>query len=110
DAGQPARTHARLDLVQEAQVDLRLLDAQARIGRRAGHGDVPPVDDESHARSLHRPMTGQHLVLCDGPAGDGGAFRGAYARYLASCCREFLALGSELPTVLRGAHGRVVDL
>ena len=55
-------------------------------------------------------MTGQHLVLCDGPAGDGGAFRGAYARYLASCCREFLALGSELPTALRGAHGRVVDL
>jgi HEXXH motif-containing protein len=55
-------------------------------------------------------MTGQHLVLCDGPAGDARAFRAAYARYLASCCREFLALGSELPTPLRGAHGRVADL
>jgi hypothetical protein len=96
-AGQPARAHARLELVQEAQVDLRLPDAQARIGRRAGHGDVPPLDDESHARSLHRPMTGQHLVLCDGPGGDPRAFRSAYAHYLANCCREFMALGTDLP-------------
>src|SRR5439155_5687319 len=68
------------------------------------------VDDESHARSLHRPMTGHHLVLCDGSGGDTRAFRTAYASYLAACYREFLTLGSELPTALRAAHGRVVDL
>ncbi len=55
-------------------------------------------------------MTGQHLVLCDGPAGDARAFRAAYARHLATCYREFLTLGSELPTALRAAHGRAVDL
>jgi HEXXH motif-containing protein len=55
-------------------------------------------------------MTGQHLVLCDGPGGDARAFRGAYARYLATGCREFTTLGPELPTALRGPHGRVVDL
>ena len=58
DPGQPARAHARLDVVQEAQVDLRLPDAQARIGRRARHGDVPALDDQPHARSLHHPVTG----------------------------------------------------
>jgi HEXXH motif-containing protein len=55
-------------------------------------------------------MTGQHLVLCDGPGGDPRAFRSAYARYLANCCRQFLTLGAELPTPLRAAHGRVADL
>jgi HEXXH motif-containing protein len=55
-------------------------------------------------------MTGQHLVLCDGPGGDARAFRSAYARYLANCCRQFLTLGGELPTPLRAAHGRVADL
>jgi HEXXH motif-containing protein len=55
-------------------------------------------------------MTGRHLVLCDGPAGDPRAFRSAYARYLANCCRAFLTLDSELPAPLRGAHGRVADL
>jgi HEXXH motif-containing protein len=55
-------------------------------------------------------MTGQHLVLCDGPAGDARAFRSAYARYLANCCREFTSLGAELPASLRGAHGHVTDL
>ena len=55
-------------------------------------------------------MTGHQLVLCDGPAADARAFRAAYARYLAACYREFLTLDSELPTPLRGAHGRVVDL
>ena len=39
-------------------------------------------------------MTGEHLVLCDGPASDPRAFRGAYARYLASCRREFVSLES----------------
>ena len=47
-------------------------------------------------------MTGQHLVLCDGPGGDARAFRSAYARYLANCCRRFLTLGAELPAPLRG--------
>ena len=55
-------------------------------------------------------MTGQHLVLCDGPGGDPRAFRSAYARYLANCCWEFVALGAELPAPLRDAHGRVADL
>jgi HEXXH motif-containing protein len=55
-------------------------------------------------------MTGQHLVLCDGPAGDARAFRGAYARYLGSCCRDFLTLEPELPAALHGAHGRVAAL
>jgi HEXXH motif-containing protein len=55
-------------------------------------------------------MTGQHLVLCDGPGGDARAFRSAYARYLANCCWEFAALGAELPAPLRDAHGRVADL
>jgi len=36
-------------------------------------------------------MTGHHLVLCDGPTGDARALQGAYARYLAGCCRQFLA-------------------
>ncbi len=55
-------------------------------------------------------MTGQHLVLCDGSGGDARAFRSTYARYLANCCREFLALGAEFPAPLRGAHGRVAEL
>ncbi len=55
-------------------------------------------------------MTGQHLVLCDGPGGDAGAYRAAYARYLASCAREFVTLGARLPTALRDTHGRVADL
>ena len=55
-------------------------------------------------------MTGQHLVLCDGPADEARAFRGAYADYLATCCRDFLMLGSELPPALRGAHGPIADL
>ncbi len=55
-------------------------------------------------------MTGQHLVLCDGPGGDARALRVAYARHLATCCREFVTLGAQLPTALRGPHGRVVDL
>lgn len=55
-------------------------------------------------------MTGQHLVLCDGPGGDARAFRAAYARYLASCCREFVTLGSQLPPALRGSHERIADL
>jgi HEXXH motif-containing protein len=55
-------------------------------------------------------MTGQHLVLCDGPQADARAFRSAYARYLAGCCREFVSLGAELPPALRGPHVRVADL
>ena len=54
-------------------------------------------------------MTGQHLVLCEGPDVE-GTLRGAYARYLAGRYRQFLTLGSELPTGLSGAHGQVVDL
>lgn len=55
-------------------------------------------------------MTGQHLVLCDGPTADPRAFRAAYARYLASSCRTFVALGPELPTALAGSHVRVAQL
>ena len=55
-------------------------------------------------------MTGRHLVLCEAPAGDAGAFRAAYARYLATRYRQFLTLGSGLPTELRAAHDQVVDL
>ena len=55
-------------------------------------------------------MTGHHLVLCDGPTGDIRAFQVAYARYLATCCRQFLTLGPELPPALRADHGRVVEL
>ena len=55
-------------------------------------------------------MTGHHLVLCDAPAEDAAAFRAAYARYLAARYRQFLTLGSVLPTELRAAHGQVVDL
>lgn len=55
-------------------------------------------------------MTGHHLVLCEGPPGDARALQVAYARYLASCCRDFLTLGRELPAALRDAHGRLVDL
>ncbi len=55
-------------------------------------------------------MTGRHLVLCDGSGGDPRAFRSAYARYLANCCREFVAVGAKLPAPLRGAHGRVADV
>ena len=55
-------------------------------------------------------MTGHHLVLCDGPTGDARVLQGAYARYLAGCCRQFLALGPEVPPVLRAAHDRVVAL
>src|SRR4029077_19287449 len=58
--------------------------------------------------SLHRPMTGQHLVLCDGPEGDPGALRAVYARHLAGCFRQFLALGPELPVGV--AHARLADL
>ena len=54
-------------------------------------------------------MTGHHLVLCDGPAGDPRAFRAAYARCLANRYREFLTLGPALPAGLRDAHGRVVE-
>lgn len=54
-------------------------------------------------------MTGHHLVLCDGREGDVRAFRGAYARYLASSCRELVSLGERLPADLRGAHERVAD-
>jgi len=54
-------------------------------------------------------MTGQHLVLCEGPDVE-GTLRGAYARYLAGRYRQFLTLGSALPTALSGAHGQVVDL
>ena len=53
-------------------------------------------------------MTG--LVLCDDPATDAGAFRSAYARYLATSYRRFVALESELPMALRAAHARVVSL
>jgi len=55
-------------------------------------------------------MTGQHLVLCDGPAADVGAFRALYARHLATSVRQFLALGPELPEELRAAHGCVAGL
>ena len=55
-------------------------------------------------------MTGRHLVLCDGPQGDARAFRAAYARHLANCCRAFVDLGSQLPAALRGPHSRVGDL
>ena len=55
-------------------------------------------------------MTGQHLVLCDGPTADPRAFRAAYARYLASCCRKFVTLESELPAALAGSHVRVAAL
>ncbi len=55
-------------------------------------------------------MTGQHLVLCDDAQGDIRAFRAAYARYLASCCREFAEAGPRLPAALRGVHARVADL
>jgi HEXXH motif-containing protein len=55
-------------------------------------------------------MTGQHLVLCDGPGADARAFRTAYARHLATCCRKFVSLGSDLPAALRDAHRHVVEL
>lgn len=55
-------------------------------------------------------MTGQHLVLCDGPAGDARAFRSAYARYLANCCREFLALGAAFPAPVGASHASVARL
>lgn len=52
-------------------------------------------------------MTGRGFVLCEDPADDAGAFRSAYARYLAGCCREFLTLDSEIPLPLRAAYARV---
>lgn len=52
--------------------------------------------------------TGRHLVLCDGPQGDPRAVRAAYAHYLATCFREFMNLGPQLPTELRDPHSRVV--
>jgi HEXXH motif-containing protein len=55
-------------------------------------------------------MTGRHLVLCDGPGGDAGAFRAAYARYLASCARELVQLGPRLPEAFRTTHARVAAL
>jgi HEXXH motif-containing protein len=55
-------------------------------------------------------MTGQHLVLCDGPQGDARVFRAVYAHYLAICFREFVNLGSQLPAERHGSYSRVVDL
>ena len=55
-------------------------------------------------------MTGQHLVLCDGPQGDARAFRAAYAQYLVTCFREFVNVGPHLPTALGGPYSRLVDL
>ncbi len=55
-------------------------------------------------------MTGQHLVLCDGPQGDARAFRTAYAQYLATCSREFSNAGTHLPPALHGPHARLVEL
>ena len=55
-------------------------------------------------------MTGHHLVLCDGPAGEAGAFRAAYARHLANRVRQFLTLDQALPVGLRGTHRRLTDL
>jgi len=55
-------------------------------------------------------MTGHHLVLCDGPAGDAGVFRAAYARHLAKCFHRFLELEPELPTGLHGVHRHLTDL
>lgn len=55
-------------------------------------------------------MTGEHLVLCDGAQDDARAFRAAYARYLASCCREFVNLGARFPAALRAPYSRVVEL
>ena len=55
-------------------------------------------------------MTGRHLVLCDGPQGDARAFRAAYARYLVSCCQEFVSLADALPPALRDVHARVARL
>jgi HEXXH motif-containing protein len=55
-------------------------------------------------------MTGEHLVLCDGSEADARAFRGAYARYLASCVRAFMNLGSQLPETQRESHARVAAL
>ncbi len=55
-------------------------------------------------------MTGRHLVLCEAPGGDPREFRGAYARYLATCARDFATIGSQLPAELREDHRRIVDL
>jgi HEXXH motif-containing protein len=55
-------------------------------------------------------MTGHHLVLCDGPTGDAHAFRATYARYLATCCRDFATLAPQLPPALRDSHRRVAEL
>ena len=54
-------------------------------------------------------VTGHGLVLPT-EAKDSQQLRTAYARYLATSCRQFLAAGDALPAGLRPAHARVATL
>ena len=54
-------------------------------------------------------MTGRGFVLCEDSVDDASAVRSAYGRYLATCCREFLTLGPEIPAALRAAHAGVAE-
>lgn len=55
-------------------------------------------------------VRGAGLVIPTEPVDETRALARAYARYLASCCRRFLAVGPELPPELRPAHARVATL
>lgn len=55
-------------------------------------------------------VTGRGLVLADALPGEPRALEGAYARYLAACCRRFLALEPDLPAALRAAHAEVLHV
>lgn len=54
-------------------------------------------------------VTGRGLVLADAFSGEPRALEGAYARYLASCCRHFLSLEPQLSPALRPAYEPVAD-
>ena len=55
-------------------------------------------------------MTGRHLVLCEGPAGDAQVFRAAYGRHLAKWVKQFDALAPQFPAELQAVHHQVDQL
>src|SRR5512134_3029856 len=58
------------------------------------------------ARRESGRVSGRGLVLPVEPAEPHRALALAYTHYLADCCRRFLGVGPQLPTVLRAAHER----
>ena len=59
---------------------------------------------------MRADVTGHGLVLPADPVDETRALAWAYTRYLVSCVQRFLRIESQLPPVLRPAHGRIAGL